>query len=171
MILFVLSKILILITLVKMSSQYPNGAPISVCQTMIPGHQGIFPQPNPAPYIFKISSTSYKNGKPIRVQILGPGYRGLLLESRTYDKTMLIGKWVFPPNDTKILQCPENSAGAITHSNTNLKTQSTTYTWMPPEEDCPPIIFFIATVAESHDVYWLGVKSAAIWKGKFNPRK
>ncbi|KAM8952888.1 putative defense protein Hdd11-like [Pelodytes ibericus] len=151
-------------TLLRVSVQFPTGAPISACQTMMPVHQGVMPQNTTAPYIIKTSSSFYQSGKPITVQILGPAYRGLLLESRTFRQTDLLGKWLQPPNNTKILPCPENLSGAITHSNTNLKDQSTSYTWMPPESHCPGVIFFIATVAESRDVYWLGVQSAIIWK-------
>ncbi|CAH2314994.1 Hypothetical predicted protein [Pelobates cultripes] len=159
-----LSKLLAFSILLRVSVQLPNGAPISACQSMMPVHQGISPQPNPAPYIFKTSSSSYQSGKPITVQIIGPAYRGLLLEARTFQQTDLLGKWLQPPNNTKILPCPENPNGAITHSNTNLKTQSTMYTWMPPDSNCPGVIFFVATVAEAYDVYWLGVQSAVLWK-------
>ncbi|MEE6496918.1 hypothetical protein FKM82_002529 [Ascaphus truei] len=140
-----LSYRLLFISILSVSS-YPNGAPESACQSMMPVHQGVSPQPAPAPYIFKVGSSSFQNGKPIQVQILGPEYRGILLESRTFENKALLGKWVQPPNNTKILQCPENPDGAITHSNTNLKTSSTTYTWTPPDSDCPSVIFFIATV-------------------------
>ncbi|KAM4664409.1 putative defense protein 3 [Discoglossus pictus] len=158
------SSLLVLMTIFGFSVSFPDGAPISTCQTMAPVHQGVFPQPNPAPYIFKVSSSSYQNGKPMQVQILGPGYRGLLLETRTFQGTNLLGSWLQPPNNTKILPCPENPTGAVTHSNTNLKTQSTTYTWMPPDSNCPQVIFFTATVAQSYEIYWLRVQSAVIWK-------
>ncbi|XP_075040403.1 putative defense protein 3 [Mixophyes fleayi] len=159
-----LSLLLVLMTFCAVSVSYPTGAPISACQTMKPVHTGVFPQPNPAPYIFKINSSSYQPGKPIQVQILGPAYRGILLESRTFAQTTLFGKWLQPPNNTRILPCPKYPVGAITHANTNFKDQSTTYIWMPPESSCPPVLFFIATVAESHDVYWLGIQSGIMYK-------
>ncbi|XP_075691962.1 putative defense protein 3 [Rhinoderma darwinii] len=158
------SLLLVLMTCCTISFSYPTGAPISACQTMKPGHVGVYPQPNPAPYIMKINSSSYQSGKPIQVQILGPPYRGILLEARTYSKTTLYGTWLNPPNNTRILACPENTVGAITHSNTNLKDKSTTYIWMPPNSSCPNVLFFIATVAEAFDVYWLGVRSAILYR-------
>ncbi|XP_063791733.1 putative defense protein 3 [Pseudophryne corroboree] len=163
---FNLSLLLVLITFSVVSDSFPTGAPISACQTMMPGHIGVFPQPGPAPYIIKINSSSYQTGKPIQVQILGPAYRGLLLECRTFTQTTLFGQWLEPPNNTKILPCPENPVGAITHSNTNFKDQATTYIWMPTNSSCTNVLFFIATVAESFDVYWLGIRSAVIYNAQ-----
>ncbi|XP_069842464.1 putative defense protein 3 [Dendropsophus ebraccatus] len=157
-----LSVLLVLMTCTTMSFSYPTGAPISACQTMMPGHVGVLPQPNPAPYIMKINSSSYQSGKAIQVQIMGPPYRGILLEARTNLKTTLYGTWLQPPSNTKILACPGNTVGAITHSNTNLKDQTTTYVWMPPTSECPDVLYFVATVAEAYNVYWLGVRSALI---------
>ncbi|XP_044161254.1 putative defense protein 3 [Bufo gargarizans] len=158
------SLLLVLVTCCPISFSYPNGAPISTCETMKPGHVGVYPQPKPAPYIMKINSSSYQSGKPIQVQILGPPYRGILLQTRTFAKTTLYGTWLEPPKDTKILPCPGNTVGSITHANTNLKNQSTTYIWMPPNSSCPYVLFFVATVAESFNVYWLGVRSAIIYR-------
>lgn len=41
------------------------------------------------------------------------------------------------------LQCSGNPHGAVTHSNTNLKTRQTTYTWLPPNSGCPPVVTFM----------------------------
>ncbi|OCT65968.1 hypothetical protein XELAEV_18042222mg [Xenopus laevis] len=153
-----------LTTLLKVSIEFPTGAPTSACETMMPGHPGVVPQSSPSPYIIKTNSSSYTKGNPIQVQIIGPGYRGILLESRTFRSTATLGTWLQPVNNTKVLSCPENSRGAMTHSNIILKTQATTYTWMPPETVCPNIIFFIATIAEGYDTYWLGVRSSFIWR-------
>ncbi|KAG8553599.1 hypothetical protein GDO81_003478 [Engystomops pustulosus] len=160
----ILFLLLVLITCNTISIAYPTGAPISACQSMKPGHVGVYPQSKPAPYIMKINSSLYQPGKPIQVQIQGPPYRGILLQARTYSKPTLYGTWLEPPNNTKILACPENTLGSITHSNTNFKDQSTTYIWMPPDSSCPNVLFFVATVAEAFNIYWLGVRSAIIFK-------
>ncbi|XP_077338519.1 putative defense protein 3 [Lithobates pipiens] len=159
-----LSLLLVLMSFSTITVCYPTGAPISACETMMPGHVGISPQPKPAPYIIKTNSSSFKSGRPVQVQIVGPAYRGILLETRTFAQTTLFGKWLQPPNNTKILACPKNPVGAITHANTNLKDQTTTYLWMPPDSGSPPVLFFIATVAEAYDKYWLGIQSASLYK-------
>ncbi|XP_066435973.1 putative defense protein 3 [Eleutherodactylus coqui] len=159
----ILSLLLVMITCNTISVSYPSGAPISACQTMKPQHDGVYPKPKPAPYMMKINSSSYRNGGAIQVQILGPPYKGILLQARTYSKTTPYGTWLEPPINTKILPCPENPLGSITHSNTNLKGKSTTYIWIAPNTSCPDVLFFIATVVQSFDVYWLGVRSAIIY--------
>ncbi|XP_072287591.1 putative defense protein 3 [Pyxicephalus adspersus] len=131
---------------------------------MMPGHVGINPQPKPAPYIIKTNASFFQKGRPIQVQILGAAYRGILLETRTFAQTTLFGKWLQPPNDTKILACPQNPVGAVTHANTNLKDETTTYVWMPPDSGSPTVLYFIATVAEAYDKYWLGIQSGILYK-------
>ncbi|XP_068107205.1 putative ferric-chelate reductase 1 [Hyperolius riggenbachi] len=113
----------------------------------------------------KAANDSHCAQSPIRVQILGPSYRGILLETRTFAQTTLYGKWLQPPNNTKILACPGNTVGAVTHSNTNLKDQSTVYIWMPPESSSPGVFIFVATVAEAYDKYWLGIQSSVMYRG------
>ncbi|KAM9324039.1 putative defense protein 3 [Gastrophryne carolinensis] len=162
-----LPLLLVLMTFITISVSFPTGAPISACQTMMPGHVGIYPQPNPAPYIIKINSSVYQTGRPIEVQIVGSAYKGILLQARTFKQNTLFGEWLQPPNNTKILACPGNPVGAITHANTNIKDQSTTYLWMPPSTSVPPVLYFVATVAEAYDKYWLGIKSATIYKDGF----
>ncbi|XP_015282553.1 PREDICTED: ferric-chelate reductase 1-like [Gekko japonicus] len=134
---------------------------------MLPVHTGVQPQQTRSPYEFLVSSPSFLNGQPINIQILGPAYRGLLLEARSFGSNTALGFWKTPPNNTKFLQCSGNPRGAVTHSNTNIKTRQTTYTWLPPNSGCPPVVMFMATVAQSHDFYWTNVKSKVIWK---NPK-
>uniref|UniRef100_A0A8D0H0X5 Reelin domain-containing protein n=1 Tax=Sphenodon punctatus TaxID=8508 RepID=A0A8D0H0X5_SPHPU len=106
-----------------------------------------------------------ENSSPVRipVHLLGPVYRGLLLEARTFGSTAALGSWQTPPNNTRFLQCSGNPQGAITHSNTEFKTKQT-YTWLPPASGCPSVISFVATVAQSHEIYWLQIKSKVIWR-------
>nr|XP_006115469.1 putative defense protein 3 [Pelodiscus sinensis] len=143
---------------------FPTGAPATACENMMPVHMGVHPQPSPAPYEVQIDAPSFVNRQMINVQIVGPGYRGLLLEARTFGSTAALGSWQNPANNTKFLQCSGNPKGAITHSNTELKTSLSTYTWLPPNSGCLPVITFIATVAQSREIYWLGVKSKVMWR-------
>ncbi|XP_054851942.1 putative defense protein 3 [Eublepharis macularius] len=157
----------ILWTMFSLCSAFPTGAPASACENMLPMHTGVQPQQTLAPYEFLVNSPSFLNGQPINIQILGPAYRGLLLEARSFGSTTALGFWKNPPNNTKLLQCSGNPHGAVTHSNTNLKTRQTTYTWLPPNSGCPPVVTFLATVAQSHEIYWTNIKSKVIWK---NPK-
>ncbi|KAK1893278.1 putative defense protein 3 [Dissostichus eleginoides] len=106
---------------------------------------------------------TFQPGKAITVTISGPEYRGVLLEARTDGSTNALGSWQLPAPDTKFLQCTGNPQGAITHANTNLKGESTAYSWIPPDSTSP--VYFMATVAQQR-VFWVNVRSAALKRGK-----
>ncbi|XP_052446065.1 putative defense protein 3 [Carassius gibelio] len=138
---------------------FDNGAPASSCVDMMPEHKGVKPQPNPAPYSIHPSNTTFQTGKPITVVIEGPDYRGVLLEARSGSNPKAIGTWQTPPINTKFLACSGNQQSAITHANTNIKNNSTVYTWIPP--DTAQNIVFIATIAQDRTVFWVKVMSSA----------
>uniref|UniRef100_A0ABM5EW65 Defense protein 3 n=1 Tax=Pogona vitticeps TaxID=103695 RepID=A0ABM5EW65_9SAUR len=157
----------VLCVALSINQAFPTGAPATACETMLPLHMGAQPQSTPAPYGFLVSTPSFLNGQPLYVQILGPTYKGLLLQARSFGSPTALGFWEVPPNNTKLLQCSGNPQGTITHSNTHVKTGHTTYAWFPPTSGCPKVVRFVATIAQSHDVYWTDVKSKVIWR---NPR-
>ncbi|XP_014840791.1 PREDICTED: putative defense protein 3 [Poecilia mexicana] len=136
---------------------YPNGAPTGACKDMMPRHAGVVPQPSPAPYTILTNMKRYLPGMPVTVTIIGPEYRGVLLEARRENFNDAYGSWKTPPPDTKFLQCSGNPQGAITHANTNLKSNTTVYTWIPHDIMHP--VYFKATVAQQRTVYWINVRS------------
>ncbi|KAM9744460.1 putative defense protein 3 [Menidia menidia] len=142
---------------------YPNGAPTGACEDMLPRHMGILPQSSPAPYTLLSNMRTYRPGTPITVTIIGPAYRGVLLEARTLGVFYALGYWMFPPPDTKLLQCAGHPNRAVTHANTNLKGNSTVYLWMPPDITSP--VYFIATVAQQRTVFWVDVRSTILTRG------
>ncbi|XP_050820519.1 putative defense protein 1 [Gopherus flavomarginatus] len=71
---------------------FPTGAPASACENMMPVHTGVQPQASPAPYEIQVDASSFVNRQPINVQVVGPGYRGLLLEARTFGSTAALGR-------------------------------------------------------------------------------
>ncbi|KAJ1197831.1 hypothetical protein NDU88_001677 [Pleurodeles waltl] len=128
----------------------------------MPMHRGVQPQAGPAPFSLKVEMSDSSSGRVVSVQVLGPPYGGLLMEARNLPDTTAIGSWINPPPNTKNLMCSQNEKGAITHANTNLKTNATTYTWVPPEASCPKAVTFVSTVAINHNEYWLDIKSAPL---------
>ncbi|MEQ2225940.1 hypothetical protein ILYODFUR_022700 [Ilyodon furcidens] len=136
---------------------YPSGAPTGACKDMMPRHAGVVPQPSPAPYSILTNTRRFQPGMPVTVTIIGPPYRGVLLEARTEGHNDAYGTWKLPPPDTKFLECSGNPQGAITHANTNLKGNSTIYTWIPHDTVNP--VYFMATVAQQRTIYWLNVRS------------
>uniref|UniRef100_UPI0037E74382 putative defense protein Hdd11 n=1 Tax=Semicossyphus pulcher TaxID=241346 RepID=UPI0037E74382 len=143
---------------------YPTGAPTGACEDMMPRHSGVQPQYYPRPYTILTNTRTYQPGQPITVTISGPDYRGVLLEARTFDSPYAQGSWQLPPPDTRFLQCAGNPQGAVTHSNTNVKGNTTVYSWIPPDSASP--IYFMAAVAQQRAVYWIGVKSTVLTRGK-----
>ncbi|XP_046899197.1 putative defense protein 3 [Hypomesus transpacificus] len=154
---------LVILHAVCLVAGFPNGAPTSACEDMMPRHAGVQPQPTRAPYAILTNSKTFQPGQPITVIIYGPDYRGVLLEARTETSPNALGNWRLPPPDTKFLQCSGNSQGAITHANTNLKGNTTTFSWMPPSTINS--VYFMATVAQQRTVYWLNIRSAFLTKG------
>ncbi|XP_070616008.1 putative defense protein 3 [Erythrolamprus reginae] len=150
-------------TILRSNDAFPDGVPISACETMLPVHTGVQPQKIPSPYEVSVSAPSFQNGQLLYVQLLGAAYRGLLLEARSFQSAAALGFWQTPPNNTRYLKCSGHPQGAITHSNTNLKMQQI-YSWFPPPLGCPSVVYFVATVAQSHDIYWTQVKSKVIWR-------
>ncbi|XP_054467758.1 putative defense protein Hdd11 [Anoplopoma fimbria] len=143
---------------------YPSGAPTGACEDMLPRHSGVLPQPSPAPYALLTNTRMFQPGKAIRVVITGPEYRGVLLEAQTVGSTNALGSWQIPPPDTKFLQCAGNTQGAVTHSNTNLKGNTTVYSWIPPNSTSN--VYFMATIAQQRTVFCVNVKSKPLIRGK-----
>ncbi|MBN3297440.1 DFP3 protein, partial [Amia calva] len=98
---------------------------------MMPRHSGVNPQPSPVPYTITVSSRTFTADQPVKVTIKGPDYKGVLLQARMGNSYIALGSWKLPPADTKVLQCSGNPNGAMTHSNINIKNNSTVYTWIP----------------------------------------
>ncbi|XP_072289574.1 putative defense protein Hdd11 [Eucyclogobius newberryi] len=143
---------------------YPSGAPTGACEDMMPRHMGVQPQTSPAPYAVLADRVAFSPGGPVTVTIVGPDYRGVLLEARTPGDTAALGTWLLPPPDTRFLECSGNPQGAVTHANTNVKGNSTVFSWTPPDTARP--IYFMATVAQQRTVYWLNVRSSALFRAK-----
>ncbi|XP_062273845.1 putative defense protein 3 [Scomber scombrus] len=146
-------------------SGYPSGAPTGACEDMMPRHAGVLPQPSPAPYTLFTNMGTFQPGEPITVTIIGPAYRGVLLEARTGISANALGSWKLPPPDTRFLECAGNPQGAITHANTNLKDNTTVYSWIPPNPS-PGSVYFMATVAQQRTVFWVNVRSSTLTRGK-----
>ncbi|KAM9810616.1 putative defense protein Hdd11 [Neosynchiropus ocellatus] len=157
-----LSSTLLLLQALCLVHGYPTGAPTGACEDMMPRHAGVTPQQSPPPYTLLVDKDALLPGEPITVTIIGPAYRGVLLEARSGDSVQAVGSFTNPPPDTKLLTCSGNTAGAVTHSNTNVKDNTTVYRWIPPTKAPPSAIYFMATVAQQRSVYWLNVRSKTL---------
>jgi hypothetical protein len=61
-------KFILFLICVKLGYSYPNGAPISVCNSMIPGHD-VEPKQCQSKYIIQSSKSEYNSNEIIRSKI------------------------------------------------------------------------------------------------------
>ncbi|CAH1249080.1 Hypp8510 [Branchiostoma lanceolatum] len=115
---------------------FGSGAPASACTTMQPGHLNgtngttVAAQTSASPYSIVPGSSSYTAGGTVSVQIVGPVFRGFLLQARQTGMTTPIGTFSNAPNNTKTTQCT-TADNSMTHANTNAK-ENITLTWTAP---------------------------------------
>ncbi|XP_067889023.1 putative defense protein 1 [Heterodontus francisci] len=142
------------------ASPLPNGAPLGSCLSMSPKHRGITPQTGESPHSIQLQVSR----SSVQVNIMGPTYKGILLEARYPSGNTTVGMWATAPANTKTISCFNSDHSAITHSNTNDKSSTTVYTWNPPPlKNCSEKTFvFLATVAQNRGTYWLKLTSNEI---------
>uniref|UniRef100_A0A3Q2PMC5 Si:dkey-251i10.2 n=1 Tax=Fundulus heteroclitus TaxID=8078 RepID=A0A3Q2PMC5_FUNHE len=153
---------------------YPNGAPTGACKDMMPKHAGVVPQPSPAPYSILTNTKRYQAGMPVTVTIIGPQYRGVLLEARTEGFNDAYGTWKLPPPDTKFLQ--SFFVFYIFSGPCKAFYLSIKPFVCVPHFPCTRLgvftILFIfcfrATVAQQRTVYWLNVRSNILTNGRYS---
>ncbi|XP_078259135.1 defense protein l(2)34Fc-like [Rhinoraja longicauda] len=137
----------------------PGGAPLRACSSLLPSHTDVSPRTSDPPHTIAVT---YLNGTA-QVTIIGSDYQGLLLQCREPNGNVAVGIWTVPPTNTKAISCFNMHNSAITHSNTDLKSGITVYTWNPPSKHkCDMKVEFVATVAQSRVMYWIGLKSEQI---------
>nr|XP_006818800.1 PREDICTED: flocculation protein FLO11-like [Saccoglossus kowalevskii] len=147
---------------------YPTGAPTSACETMIPGHVRTSAQTIPAPYSIHLSSSMYSFDEPLIVTITGELYKGILLQARPVQQTTPYGTFLTPPRGLHSINCT-NPLDSLTHSMSIFK-KNTSFTWTPSSNDVGDIEF-VATIAQNHNVYWIGVKSTVVGNAdSYTPR-
>ncbi|KAF4072824.1 hypothetical protein AMELA_G00251940 [Ameiurus melas] len=135
---------------------YSNGAPAAQCVDMTPQH-GVLAQSGPSPYTIRVSNTTFSTNQSITVTIDGPVYAGLLLKAGSGSSTDAVGTWGLPPLNTKYLACT-GTQSAITHSNNVPKSNTTSYTWIPPASLNTAVI--TATVVSNKTTFWVNLSSA-----------
>ncbi|XP_075165907.1 putative ferric-chelate reductase 1 homolog isoform X2 [Haematobia irritans] len=145
----------------------PQGAPETVCDTMLPFHaQGIAPANTAPPFRIETSAATIGQGQTLRVDIVGvPNdltYGGFMLQARsTSPPNQIVGQ--FNPSEdglSKLMNCEYSVGNSVTHSSTTPKRQIS-LEWQSPV-DFEGEIVFNSTVAQSYDTFWVGVPSAPV---------
>ncbi|XP_019613940.1 PREDICTED: putative defense protein 3 [Branchiostoma belcheri] len=148
---------------------FGSGAPAGACTTIQPGHVdatnnsvSLSAQTSTSPYSIQAGATSYQAGGTVTVQIMGPVFRGFLLQARRPGMTTPVGTFSNAPNNTKTTTCT-TADSSMTHDNTEAK-ENITLTWTAPSPGVGNVQF-VATVAQDHDTYWMNLASAEIAGG------
>ncbi|XP_078620078.1 putative defense protein 3 [Branchiostoma floridae x Branchiostoma japonicum] len=161
-------KLILAVCIVLVAAFFPgcdgrgSGAPTSACTSMSPGHlnngTAVTAQSSASPYSIVVGD-KYTPGRTLSVQIVGPVFKGFLLQARRPGMTSPVGTFSSPPTDTKAIQCTAADS-SMTHANTNPK-QNLTLTWTAPSTGVGNVQF-VATVAEEKVTYWMNIQSRQV---------
>ncbi|XP_030828687.1 putative defense protein 3 [Strongylocentrotus purpuratus] len=143
---------------------FPTGAPAGACVNLTPGHRYnasvIFPpQTGPSPYVLNVSKNMYTPSEELTVSVTGGSFKGILLQARLADDT-LVGTFSDPPTNTKLVKCT-GPGDSVTHTSTTPKEAGTSFTWTAPGSDVGNVIF-TATFVLEYDEFWVKVTSQEI---------
>ena len=61
---------LVILHVLGLVAGFPNGAPTSACEDMMPRHTGVQPQPTRAPYTILTNSKTFQPGQPITGEMI-----------------------------------------------------------------------------------------------------
>lgn len=152
---------------IKFSATLPNGAPESVCDSLIPVHSTIEPMTTIAPFNIVPLQTVVEQGSVLRVEIQADPrelvFAGFMLHARTktFPEYQVVGKFARAVDGSvKLINCGDGTENTATHSNTNDKLDFG-LDWQAPS-DYLGEVYFIATVAQSYDKFWVGLTSEPV---------
>ena len=100
------SILLILACNVFRSTCFPQGAPLSACASMMPGH-GVAPLADPSPFLITASPNPAQDSYSYNVAIVSPsgvGFKGFLIQAKTPDGRA-VGAWKTSTRNTKTIDC------------------------------------------------------------------
>ncbi|CAH1249082.1 FRRS1 [Branchiostoma lanceolatum] len=163
----VASCVCVFLAFLSACDAFGTGAPATACMTMHPGHKinattDVVPQTSASPYSIVVEGSRYTPGSTFSVQIVGPVFRGFLLQARRPGMTTPIGTFSNAPTNTKTTMCT-TADSSMTHDNPSVK-QNITLTWNAPSAGIGTVQF-VATVAEMKVTYWMNVMSAEVAEG------
>ncbi|XP_041455741.1 putative defense protein 3 isoform X3 [Lytechinus variegatus] len=148
------------------TSGYPSGAPVSRCDTMVPGHS-VLPQTEDSPYSITISSDKYPPGGTLSVTVtdtstVSSGFKGILMQMRRKDSDGVVGTWTVENTaNFRTISCNGNP-DAVTHANGNDKGATNTFTWTAPQDSNPGDVYVVATFVKDFSTFWVEQTSSYI---------
>ncbi|KAK9877469.1 hypothetical protein WA026_018577 [Henosepilachna vigintioctopunctata] len=153
--------ICIFVAILATTQALPQGAPVKVCDSMLPLHRGSSPQGRDSPY--SITARRFQGALTVTLSSqLGNPFQGFMLQGRTPDGRAL-GVFENVGGFAHTINCAQ-AGDTATHNNPSAKTLLE-FTWLPPQDYEGPVIFN-GTVAQDYSTYWTGVQSPSIQVGR-----
>ncbi|XP_017120314.1 putative ferric-chelate reductase 1 homolog isoform X1 [Drosophila elegans] len=146
----------------------PQGAPETVCDTMLPFHSGgsVLPQNSVSPFSVDTSSSTLGQGQTLRVDLTGVpaglSFGGYMIQARNRNPPHQIVGQFGPARDgtIKLMNCENSVNNSATHSNAGPK-QQVLLEWQSPVDFLGEVVFN-ATIAQSYNEFWVGVPSKPV---------
>ncbi|XP_026835893.1 putative ferric-chelate reductase 1 homolog isoform X1 [Drosophila erecta] len=146
----------------------PQGAPETVCDTMLPFHSGgsVLPQNSVSPFSVETSSSTLGQGQTLRVDLTGVpaglSFGGYMIQARNRNPPHQIIGQFGPARDgtIKLMNCENSVNNSATHSNAGPK-QQVILEWQSPVDFLGQVVFN-ATIAQSYNEFWVGVPSQPV---------
>ncbi|KAH8261530.1 hypothetical protein KR044_010632, partial [Drosophila immigrans] len=143
----------------------PQGAPETVCDTMLPFHANgnALPQNSVSPFRIETSTSVVGQGQTLRVEVTGvPAgltFGGFMIQARNRNPPyQIVGQFSSSPDGTiKLMNCENSVNNSATHSNAGIKPQ-VSLDWQSPVDFLGQVVFN-ATVAETYHTFWVGIPS------------
>ncbi|XP_059610036.1 putative ferric-chelate reductase 1 homolog isoform X2 [Phlebotomus argentipes] len=156
----------VLLVILHLSQPLPNGAPESVCFTLMPFHGGgIPPQNDVSPFDIQTTASTVGQGQTLLVEIEGLTselkFGGFMLQARSVTPPYAVVGRFNPTSDglVKLINC-NGQDNTITHVSPSGKSRISVE-WEAPQDYLGPVVFN-ATVAQDYAHFWVGIESEPV---------
>ncbi|XP_055603210.1 putative ferric-chelate reductase 1 homolog isoform X2 [Uranotaenia lowii] len=161
-----LSVVVVLSALITPSITLPNGAPTSVCNTLLPFHGGgIPPLTTTSPFRITPVTSVIGSGQVLQVEIesfpASVVFKGFMVQARNRQApNQVLGRFELTDEDAiKLINCGGQDDTA-THTNTKTK-KDLALEWIAPSDFTGEIVFN-GTIAQDYDKFWVGIESSPV---------
>ncbi|XP_016985376.1 putative ferric-chelate reductase 1 homolog isoform X2 [Drosophila rhopaloa] len=162
------TALLVVATWPDSGQSLPQGAPETVCDTLLPYHSGgsVLPQNSVSPFKVETSSSTLGQGQTLRVDLTGVpaglSFGGYMIQARNRNPPHQIVGQFGPARDgtIKLMNCENSVNNSATHSNAGPK-QQVLLEWQSPVDFLGQVVFN-ATIAQSYNEFWVGVPSQPV---------
>jgi len=164
-------SVCVVLSLVTGSWSFSTGAPVQACAKLAPMHANTSPQTTPSPYKITVTPANggdlkWAPGSTLNVTISGGTINGFILQA-LYKAGNGLGSFSkdHMPTGTQRSPCTADDGTtpmSVTHTSPADK-QDLMFVWSAPADGVNPgDIYFKGAVAQSHDIYWIDIKSSDI---------